>query len=630
MWRSRASELLFPHARTDDGKTFRPRRATTVLLCLLIFLAALGVRLLHWQDNRPVFHRVFISMVGHYRENARLLLAGDVETFIKGPSPPEDANVLNYPPGYAILSAALFKLTGERDAALRAAQIVCDALGAVLIFLIALELFPVGVGLLAGLLTALSPQLSYYSVLLLPDSPTVLPVLFAVYLIIRAWKRPRLLTIIVAGASVGLACWLRANALLLSPFLAVLVFLLFDRARRVRYAAAFVCATVLVVAPITIRNFVVFRSLIPLSLTAGYAMQLGIADYDKEKRFGLPATDIETLRAEAAAHNRPDYEKSLFGAGGIEREHERMARAVAIIRSHPFWFAGVVLSRATSLLRLERVNPVSAAPAVTRSFKSTLNSTPAWTAAPAELMAEGASAPAAANVSLSDDGSTLRVVGDLSSANGFVSPSLAVEKNSDYVLRVPVRVDEGSVVVSVVSADGDQTYGSTPVINPLERLAPSAQAFDLHLLPFASRDEERVRIHLSGARSHPTRVAASVGRVELFRLGPASLLWTRHLRALVRLVQRFFVTAWMLPLALAGLALLLLAGRGRVALILLAVPAYYVSSSSVMHAEYRYLLAAHPFVFVLAGVALYAMAAAMRAAFRKLCRRGQTDAPTNA
>jgi hypothetical protein len=76
-------------------------------------------------------------------------------------------------------------------------------------------------------------------------------------------------------------------------------------------------------------------------------------------------------------------------------------------------------------------------------------------------------------------------------------------------------------------------------------------------------------------------------------------------RGVVRGIQRnLFTTNHLLPLVMIGLALLLLAGQWRVALIVLAVPLYYLSVHSLFHTEYRYILGIHYFLFILAGVTL--------------------------
>lgn len=592
-------------------------------ICLVIFLLAIGVRLFHWQDNRPVFPKLFTGMVEHHKSNARLLLKGDIATFITGPAPPGDANILTYPPGYPIILGVIVKVFGESDTSMRLFQIICDAGAAVLLFFIVAELLPVKVAAIAGALAALSPQLAYYSLILLPDSLATLPILLAIYFIIRAKKSNSFRRVVAAGALVGVSCWLRSNALMLAPFLAILLLVIMERGRRWRYAAALVGASLLVIAPITIRNLVVFHHFVPLSLGVGQMLNFGISDYDKQRSLGLPGTDIETVTSEAETYNRPDYARSLFGGNGIEREQQRTARALAVVRSHPVWFAGVVVRRAASMLRLERVHRIATAPGVTSRLAVGEKTQPVWARAPADLVGVGLSVQTQTKASLSTDGQALVVESDAPDLRyQVVSPPIAVEKNTDYLLRVPVIVEQGSVVIDITSGEitsGEQPqrYGSTPVLSPLERIKPSEQSLDVYQIAFVSRDTAEISLRLDNAQPRGGKTIVRLGTLELFRLGPASFLWTRYIRALVHNAQRFFLTAWILPLALIGIALLLLAGRGRVILILLTVPAYYLCFQSFLHTEYRYVLAAQPFLYVMVGVTLYFLGLTIRRVIRR-------------
>jgi hypothetical protein len=62
----------------------------------------------------------------------------------------------------------------------------------------------------------------------------------------------------------------------------------------------------------------------------------------------------------------------------------------------------------------------------------------------------------------------------------------------------------------------------------------------------------------------------------------------------------------MLPLIVAGIVLLATARRWVALLVLLAVPAYYLCVQSVFHNEYRYILAIHYLLFIMAAVSVYA------------------------
>lgn len=600
-------KALAKYLQSEDIRS-RESRRRILLICLAIFLLAIGVRLFHWQDNRPVFPKLFTGMVEHYKSNARLLLNGNVAGFISGPAPPNDAGILTYPPGYPIILAVVFRIFGESDAAMRLFQIICDAGAAMFIFLIAAELLPTRAAAIAGALVALSPQLAYYSVILIPDSLATLPILLAVYFIVRAKKSNSFRAVAAAGALIGVSCWLRSNALMMAPFLAVVLLVIMDRARRLRYALTLVAATILVIAPITIRNLVVFRHFIPLSLGVGQMLNFGITDFDKERRFGLPGTDIETVAGEAQQYNRPEYARSLFGEDGIERDNLRTARALAVVRAHPIWFGGVVLRRAASMLRLERVHHIATTPGVMSNLEVAAGIQPAWSGEPADLVWP---APAdftgqtQAKTTLSPDGQHLLLE---SYAPGLhheiVSTRIPVEKDVDYLLRIPVLVEQGNVVINITNFEQTERYGSTPVLSPLERIQPTDKSLDVHEVAFVSKDTDQISLFLDSADRRGEKTVVRLGKLELFRLGPASFLWTRYIRVLIHIAQWFFITAWILPLAIFGIAFMLFAGRGRDLLILLAIPAYYLCVQSFLHTEYRYVLALQPFLHTMVGVTL--------------------------
>src|SRR5262249_53535845 len=150
------------------------------------------------------------------------------------------------------------RLKGHSFFGLRMIQVVADSISAILVFLIAIELLPFAAGMVGALLVAVSPHISYYTLWFSPDALAVLPILIAVYLVVRARTNPRIISLIAAGALLGMSCWIRANALLLPIFLAIAVLIVFDESRRVRYSLALISAAVVVISPLTIRNWVVF------------------------------------------------------------------------------------------------------------------------------------------------------------------------------------------------------------------------------------------------------------------------------------------------------------------------------------------------------------------------------------
>jgi 4-amino-4-deoxy-L-arabinose transferase-like glycosyltransferase len=330
-----------------------PSLRELLIICAFIFLLAFGVRLLTWHDTRFEVVKVQNVVAEDYKRVGRLLRQDGLRGFFSPTSALADLDNLGHPPGYSILLALIHSAFGESDSAAQFFQIVADSFAAVLILLIVFEVFSLAPGVIAGVMAAFSPQFAWNSVLLLPACLAVLPILLGVYLLARSRDKPRLVAFLMIGALVGLSCWLRANAMLLTVFLATAVLLLHGK-KRWRYSLAVIAGTLLIVLPLTIRNAIATRHFIPVSLGAGQTLLEGIADYDTNGRFGIPNTDMDIMRQEAEVHQRPEYYGTLFNPDGVQRERARIKRGARVIASNPFWFATVMARRAGMMMRLER------------------------------------------------------------------------------------------------------------------------------------------------------------------------------------------------------------------------------------------------------------------------------------
>jgi hypothetical protein len=357
----------------------------------------------------------------------------------------------------------------------------------------------------------------------------------------------------------------------------------------------------LVVLPLTNRNAIVFHRLIPLSLGAGQTLLEGIADYDQEGRFNIPRTDMGIMKQEAEDFRRPDYYTTLFNPDGVERERARLGRGLAVIRSHPFWFAGVMARRAASMVRLERSRLVSTSPPVSHALNSPNNPQPFWANTPAELLAGGVVPSSGAKTLVSPDGQALTIAGDDSKyGDQFLSAPVSVKRNNDYLFLVPVRIDRGRMKVSVKAAN-DKVYSSA-IAETLETRSSAKRTVTQIQLTFVAVVDDRVRLVISNEASNPPNPVAQIGATKLFELGPAQFLWTRYPRFLVHGLQKIFLTAVMFPLAIIGLVLLIIKRRWQALTILLVVPVYFFCVQSIVHTEYRYVLAVDYFLFALVGV----------------------------
>ncbi|HJQ67801.1 MAG TPA: glycosyltransferase family 39 protein [Blastocatellia bacterium] len=610
-------------------------RARLLIVCAAIFFISSAVRLLYFQDMRAeVLHTESLAttMIDKYEEEKQRMFNDGGLLFPSKTVDPSDARMLFHPPGHSILLAAIYgKSTPDRHyTSLRLLHIFCGALSSVFIVLIAAQLLPLAVASIAGLLASLSPQLAYHALWLTPDSLCILPILVGVYLVLKARKRPRLLTVISAGAMFGLSVWLRTNALLLAPVIALVIVAVFDNGKRFRYAAAFVCAAAVVIAPITIRNWVVYHRFVPVTLGSGLLLVEGIAEYDKEGKFGMAAYDGQVCMLDAEWHGRPDYAQNPWFPDGIERDRARFGRGLQVMRSNPVWSIGMMTRRMAFMVRYNDFRPtplpfrISRAPSVSwtppfgHDGRATVEGQPLFSAAPQELMSDRIES-AKITASIQDGGQELLVSGrGVSKEEMFVSTPVPMKSHTDYILRVSASLERGEAVVQARSDDLRLSLGEKALARIAEADAQPIPSIDL---PFASGDQTLARVVISGNSQESTRTSLRLGRVELIELGPTPYQWTRPARAVTRAFQQnVFKTDYVRLLIVGGIVLLALARMRRALIVLLAAPVYYLITHSPFGIDYRYALPMHYFLFVIAAVTFYCAGKSLAPLGRRLKR----------
>ncbi|HEY6802625.1 MAG TPA: glycosyltransferase family 39 protein [Pyrinomonadaceae bacterium] len=260
-----------------------------------------------------------------------------------------------YPPGYPIWIASIYALTGHRSpASVQQFQWVLDSFSVLLIVGIGITSYDRRVGLVAGFLVALSPLLALSGAVPLADAPASWLVLGAVWLLIIATKRQRLLLALGAGLLVGLSCWFRANGLLLPIFwLAALLFWKTAWRNRIQVGGAVLIGMIVIVTPLLIRNAVAFHVLTPTGLGAGTNLWEGIGETDRAAEFGAVYGDqnvVEQERRELGVSST-DTSFRLYYPNGVERDRARAQKALSVIRAHPVWYAGVMLRRMAGVLK---------------------------------------------------------------------------------------------------------------------------------------------------------------------------------------------------------------------------------------------------------------------------------------
>jgi 4-amino-4-deoxy-L-arabinose transferase-like glycosyltransferase len=288
----------------------------------------------------------------HFDTRARDILDGKASVFwIDNPLHTETAI---YPPGYSLWLAFIYQLTGDRSAAsVQRVQWVLDSLSVLLIVGISATAYDWRVAFAAGFLGALSPLLALSGAVPLADAPASWFVLSGVWLLLVSIKRKNLLLALTAGALVGVSCWLRGNALLLPLFWAVtLLFVKDNWPRRISLSATVLLGMALIVAPLLVRNAVAFRVFTPTGLGMGTNLWEGIGETDRAAEFGAVFGDRALLEQERVQLGiPPDAPFGLYYPDGVKRDRERARKAIAVIRAHPVWYAGVMLRRMAGVLK---------------------------------------------------------------------------------------------------------------------------------------------------------------------------------------------------------------------------------------------------------------------------------------
>jgi hypothetical protein len=179
-----------------------------------------------------------------------------------------------------------------------------------------------------------------------------------------------------------------------------------------------------------------------------------------------------------------------------------------------------------------------------------------------------------------------------------------VRPGYDYVFHLPLKLEEGRVLVKVTNADDSKVIAST-IVDLVEGFAAKDQPVHNLVIPFVSAGESGVRLALwSKAAPYPV---VSIGPMKLFELGPSSLQWMRYVRIPLGWLQRIFKTAVFVPLVVIGLVLMARKTDWRTMAIILTVPAYYLIVQSLLHTERRYVYVIHFFFLLPATTTLWSL-----------------------
>ena len=251
-------------------------RTRSKQLLTLILLAAILVRLLialYMGDQVTVLPGIHDQV--SYDALARSLLAGRGYTFSKNwyPFTPANTPTAHWSFIYPLYLAGMYSITGYHPLAARIVQgVVGGALICFLVYRIGRRVVDEDTGLVGAGLAAIYGYFVYYNVALMTETFFIVFVLFSLYLSLELKERPTVTRWILLGLALGMAALFRQTILLFVPFL--LLWLLFEaRKREVRWwhFTLPIVVIALLIAPWTVRNYLIYHQFLPLNSNAGYA-----------------------------------------------------------------------------------------------------------------------------------------------------------------------------------------------------------------------------------------------------------------------------------------------------------------------------------------------------------------------
>jgi len=174
------------------------------------------------------------------------------------------------PPLYPFFMAGVYLLFGSGNwAALRLLQALLDSFSCVLLYFLAKSLRGRSVGLLSAIAAIFYPLSIYMSAQIYPETLFLFLLNGMLLISVKMVRCNQNLPSVTCGVLFGFAILARPNILGLLPLVILYPFLLTSRWVALRSALVFLFAVLLVLAPWSVRNYLIFHEFVPLTTEGG-------------------------------------------------------------------------------------------------------------------------------------------------------------------------------------------------------------------------------------------------------------------------------------------------------------------------------------------------------------------------
>ena len=260
-------------------------RVRIAIASVSLFVLAMLVRGLYLADGLTLLHtpeQDGSRMARRYDDTAMTILRGEGILYPKVWDPAR-TGLASRPPGYGLFLASVYATLGRSFPVVSVAQDFLTSLAVLIVFAFAYRLYGFLAAVLAGGLVAISPHIAATSNLILADAVASIPLLLAFFValpVVRRLTPPReeVWRLVAMGALIGIGTWIRPNVILLGPFAALFIFFLLGRNRRaLLLSGGMALVSLLVVSPITLRNWLIFGEFVAVSTNGGITLWQGVA-----------------------------------------------------------------------------------------------------------------------------------------------------------------------------------------------------------------------------------------------------------------------------------------------------------------------------------------------------------------
>jgi tetratricopeptide (TPR) repeat protein len=288
-------DASFSHPQPEPA-SFKSMNTRSSLL-LLLFLSSLALKLLiFFLATDPII----FSKYPFFAE--RMSQGKDI-----------GERLLDLSPLYLYLNLIFFKIYGQHREGLAVLQVLLGSLNVLLVFLIGEKIFNRTVGGLAAVLLLLYGNMTLFELTLEPEAWVLfLNSLFVLSLLWAGEKTPadsKTWRFLPPGILLGLSVITKPNGLLLLPLvLSWIGWGEFPRSLKVKACALFLLGTVLVVSPITLRNYFKFQDFVLVTADGGKVFYHG----NGPGSTGMERADLPHQGFREEGMNEPDAAHVLF------------------------------------------------------------------------------------------------------------------------------------------------------------------------------------------------------------------------------------------------------------------------------------------------------------------------------